>query len=317
LQELAFTLYDGVEYVEWARQRGLDVDDFGPRLSFFFNAHNDFFEEIAKYRAARKIWAQVMRDRFGAKNARTWLMRFHTQTAGVSLPAQQPMNNIARVALQALAAVLGGTQSLHCDSYDEALALPTEEAARIALRTQQIIAYESGVTHTVDPLGGSYFLEALTLEMEKGAQDYFGKLDAMGGMVKAIERGYPQKEIAEASYQFQRAAEAKEKIIVGLNEFVVEEESPHILYIDESVARQQSAKLRALRARRSNDEVQRRLDALKRIAAQQPRVVAHESISPANTMPYIVDAVRTYATVGEICEALRGVYGTYTEVSIT
>jgi methylmalonyl-CoA mutase N-terminal domain/subunit len=317
LQELAFTLYDGVEYVEWARRRGLDVDDFGPRLSFFFNAHNDFFEEIAKYRAARKIWAQVMRDRFGAKNARTWLMRFHTQTAGVSLPAQQPMNNIARVALQALAAVLGGTQSLHCDSYDEALALPTEEAARIALRTQQIIAYESGVTHTVDPLGGSYFLEALTLEMEKGALDYFSKLDAMGGMVKAIEHGYPQKEIAEASYQFQRAAEAKEKIIVGLNEFVVEEESPHILYIDESVARQQSAKLKALRARRSNDEVQRRLDALKTIAAKEPSVVANESISPANTMPYIIDAVRAYATVGEICEALRAVYGTYTEVSIT
>jgi methylmalonyl-CoA mutase N-terminal domain/subunit len=317
LQELAFTLYDGVEYVEWARRRGLDVDDFGPRLSFFFNAHNDFFEEIAKYRAARKIWAQVMRDRFGAKNARTWLMRFHTQTAGVSLPAQQPMNNIARVALQALAAVLGGTQSLHCDSYDEALALPTEEAARIALRTQQIIAYESGVTHTVDPLGGSYFLEALTLEMEKGALDYFSKLDAMGGMVKAIERGYPQKEIAEASYQFQRAAEAKEKIIVGLNEFVVKEESPHILYIDESVARQQSAKLRALRARRSSDEVQRRLDALRKIAAQEPKVVGSESISPANTMPYIVDAVRAYATVGEICEALRAVYGTYTEVSIT
>ncbi len=317
LQELAFTLYDGVEYVEWARRRGLDVDDFGPRLSFFFNAHNDFFEEIAKYRAARKIWAQVMRDRFGAKNARTWLMRFHTQTAGVSLPAQQPMNNIARVALQALAAVLGGTQSLHCDSYDEALALPTEEAARIALRTQQIIAYESGVTNTVDALGGSYFVEALTLEMEKGAQDYFGKLDAMGGMVKAIERGYPQKEIAEASYQFQRAAEAKEKIIVGLNEFVVEEESPHILYIDESVARQQSAKLKALRARRSNDEVQRRLDALKKNAAKEPKAAANENISAANTMPYIVDAVRAYATVGEICEALRSVYGTYTEVSIT
>ena len=197
LQELAFTLYDGVEYVEWARRRGLDVDEFGPRLSFFFNAHNDFFEEIAKYRAARKIWYRVMKDRFGAKNQRTWLMRFHTQTAGVSLPAQQPMNNIARVALQALAAVLGGTQSLHTDSYDEALALPTEEAARIALRTQQIIAYESGVTQTVDPLGGSYFLENLTLQMEKGAFDYFSKLDAMGGMVKAIERGYPQKEIAE------------------------------------------------------------------------------------------------------------------------
>ena len=317
LQELAFTLYDGVEYVEWARRRGLDVDEFGPRLSFFFNAHNDFFEEIAKYRAARKIWAQVMKERFGAKNQRTWLMRFHTQTAGVSLPAQQPMNNIARVALQALAAVLGGTQSLHCDSYDEALALPTEEAARIALRTQQIIAYESGVTQTVDPLAGSYFLEALTLEMEKGAFDYFGKLDAMDGMVKAIERGYPQKEIAEASYQYQRAAEAKEKIIVGVNEFVVEEESPHILYIGEGVARQQSAKLKALRARRSNDEVRWCLDALKKAAAQEPKVGTHERISPANTMPYIVDAVRAYATVGEICEALREVYGTYTEVSIT
>jgi methylmalonyl-CoA mutase N-terminal domain/subunit len=258
-----------------------------------------------------------MKERFGAKNARTWLMRFHTQTAGVSLPAQQPMNNIARVALQALAAVLGGTQSLHCDSYDEALALPTEEAARIALRTQQIIAYESGVTHTVDPLGGSYFLETLTLEMEKGAFDYFRKLDAMGGMVNAIEGGYPQKEIAEASYQYQRAAEAKEKVIVGVNEFVVEEESPHILYIDESVARQQSAKLKALRSRRSNDEVRRCLGALKKAAAQEPRAGATGSISPANTMTYIVDAVRAYATVGEICEALREVYGTYTEVSIT
>jgi methylmalonyl-CoA mutase N-terminal domain/subunit len=293
------------------------VDEFGPRLSFFFNAHNDFFEEIAKYRAARKIWAELMKERFGRKNQRTGLMRFHTQTAGVSLPAQQPMNNIARVALQALAAVLGGTQSLHCDSYDEALALPTEEAARIALRTQQIIAYESGVTHTADPLGGSYFLEALTLGMEKGAFDYFGKLDAMGGMVKAIERGYPQKEIAEASYQYQRAAEAKEKIIVGVNEFVVEEQAPRILYIDESVARQQSAKLEALRARRSNDEVRRCLEALKKAAAQEPKVGVKGSISPANTMPYIVDAVRAYATVGEICEALREVYGTYTEVSIT
>jgi methylmalonyl-CoA mutase N-terminal domain/subunit len=216
-----------------------------------------------------------------------------------------------------LAAVLGGTQSLHCDSYDEALALPTEEAARIALRTQQIIAYESGVTQTVDPLGGSYFLETLTLEMEKGAFHYFGKLDAMGGMVKAIERGYPQKEIAEASYQYQRAAEAKEKIVVGVNEFVIEEESPHILYIDESVARQQSAKLKALRARRSNDKVRRALDALKKAAAQQPKAGTNGNISPANTMPYIVDAVRAYATVGEICEALREVYGTYTEVSVT
>src|SRR5437764_2232354 len=232
LQELAFTVYDGVEYVEWAQRRGLDVDEFGPRLSFFFNAHNDFFEEIAKYRAARKIWYRLMKDRFQAKNQRTWLLRFHTQTAGVSLPAQQPMNNIARVALQALAAVLGGTQSLHCDSYDEALALPTEEAARIALRTQQIIAYEPGVAQSVDPLGGSFFLERMTLDMEKGAFDYFEKMDAMGGMVKAIERGYPQKEIAESAYQFQRAAEAREKVIVGVNDFVMEQESPNILYID-------------------------------------------------------------------------------------
>jgi methylmalonyl-CoA mutase N-terminal domain/subunit len=269
LQELAFTLFDGVEYVEWARRRGLDVDDFGPRLSFFFNAHNDFFEEIAKYRAARKIWGQVMKERFGAKNQRTWLMRFHTQTAGVSLPAQQ------------------------------------------------IIAYESGVTQTVDPLGGSYFLENLTLEMEQGALDYFSKLDAMGGMVKAIERGYPQKEIAEASYQYQRAAEAKEKIIVGVNEFAIEEESPHILYIDESVARQQSAKLKTLRARRSNDEVRRTLDALKKAASLEPKAGMDGNISSANTMPHMVDAVRAYATVGEICEALREAYGTYTEVSIT
>ncbi len=317
LQELAFTLYDGVEYVEWARRRGLEVDEFGPRLSFFFNAHNDFFEEIAKYRAARKIWSRVMKDRFGAKNQRTWLMRFHTQTAGVSLPAQQPMNNIARVALQALAAVLGGTQSLHCDSYDEALALPTEEAARIALRTQQIIAYESGVTQTVDPLGGSYFLENLTLQMEKNAFDYFAKLDAMGGMVKAIERGYPQKEIAESAYQYQRAVEAGEKIIVGVNDFTIEEEPPQILYIDESVARQQSAKLKALRGQRSNDEVRRTLDALKKAAAQEPRGGTNGNISPVNTMPYLVDAVRAYATVGEICEALREIYGTYTETSIT
>jgi len=317
LQELAFTLYDGVEYVEWARRRGLDVDEFGPRLSFFFNAHNDFFEEIAKYRAARKIWYRVMKDRFGARKERTWLMRFHTQTAGVSLPAQQPLNNIARVALQALAAVLGGTQSLHTDSYDEALALPTAEAARIALRTQQIIAYESGAAQTVDPLGGSYFLERMTLDMEQGAFDYFEKIDAMGGMVNAIERGYPQKEIAESAYQFQRAAEAREKVIVGVNDFTIQEESPHILYIDETVARQQSAKLKTLRERRSNDEVRRRLDALKRAAAQEPGAAGNGAVSDANTMPYIVDAVRAYATVGEICDALREVYGTYTEASIT
>ncbi len=317
LQELAFTLYDGVEYVEWARRRGLDVDEFGPRLSFFFNAHNDFFEEIAKYRAARKIWLKVMKDRFGAQKERTWLMRFHSQTAGVSLTAQQPMNNIARVAIQALAAVLGGTQSLHTDSYDEALALPTADAARIALRTQQIIAYESGVTQTIDPLGGSYFLENFTLDMEKGAFEYFAKLDALGGMVKAIERGYPQKEIAEASYQYQRAVERKEKIIVGVNDFTIEEQAPEILYIDETIRQQQSAKLKALRERRSNDEVGRRLDALKRAAEQDPQVRADGKISDANTMPYIVDAVRAYATVGEICEALRQVYGSYTETSIT
>jgi methylmalonyl-CoA mutase, N-terminal domain len=317
LQELAFTLYDGVEYVEWARRRGLDVDDFGPRLSFFFNAHNDFFEEISKYRAARKIWYRVMKERFAAKNQRTSLLRFHTQTAGVSLTAQQPLNNIARVAIQAMAAVLGGTQSLHTDAYDEALALPTEDAARIALRTQQIIAYESGVTQTTDPLGGSYFLENLTLRMEEGALDYFEKLDGMGGMVKAIEHGYPQKEIAEASYQYQRAVEAKEKIIVGVNEFAIQEDSPHILYIDESVAHQQAAKLKALRARRPNDEVSRRLDSLKKAAANEPLAGSGGQISEANTMPYIVDAVRAYATVGEICAALRDVYGTYTEVSVT
>ncbi len=317
LQELAFTVYDGVEYVEWARRRGLDVDEFGPRLSFFFNAHSDFFEELAKYRAARKVWYRLMKDRFGAQQDRTRLLRFHTQTAGVSLTAQQPMNNIARVALQALAAVLGGTQSLHTDAYDEALALPTADAARIALRTQQIIAYESGVTQTIDPLGGSYFLERLTLDMEQGAFDYFEKMDAMGGMVKAIERGYPQKEIAEASYQYQRAAEKREKVIVGVNEFAIQEESPEILYIGESVALHQSEKLNKLRARRSNDQVRRSLDALKKAAAREPQVKPDGAVSDANTMPFIIDAVRAYATVGEICDALRDVYGTYEEASIT
>ncbi len=317
LQELAFTIYDGVEYVEWARRRGLDVDDFGPRLSFFFNSHNDFFEEIAKFRASRKIWYRLMTERFGAKQQRSSLMRFHTQTAGVSLTAQQPMNNIARVAIQALAAVLGGTQSLHTDSFDEALALPTEQAARIALRTQQIIAYESGVPQTVDPLGGSYFVEKMTLDMEKGAFDYFDKLDAMGGMVKAIEIGFPQKEIAEASYQYQRAVEAREKVIVGSNEFTIEEKQMETLYIDETVGERQTAKLKALRSRRDNAEVTRRLDALKHAAAQEPVVTNDGNISQANTMPYIIDCVRAYATVGEICEALKEVYGIYTEVSIT
>ena len=315
LQELAFTLYDGVEYVEWALRRGLAIDDFAPRLSFFFNAHNDFFEEIAKYRAARSIWYRTMTDRFGAKNPRSTWMRFHTQTAGVSLTAQQPKNNIARVAIQALAAVLGGTQSLHTDGFDEALALPTEDAARIALRTQQILAYESGVAQTADPLGGSYFVERLTMDMEAGAFAYFRKLDDMGGMVKAIELGFPQKEIAEASYVYQRAVEKKEKIIVGVNDYVIDEVPQEILYIGEEAREQQTAKLRRLRARRSQAEVYRTLDALRAAARREPECT-HGTLSTANTMPYILDCVRAYATVGEICAALRDVMGTYTEVSI-
>jgi methylmalonyl-CoA mutase N-terminal domain/subunit len=315
LQELAFTLYDGVEYVEWALRRGLAIDDFAPRLSFFFNAHNDFFEEIAKYRAARSIWYRTMTERFGAQNVRSTWMRFHTQTAGVSLTAQQPKNNIARVAIQALAAVLGGTQSLHTDGFDEALALPTEDAARIALRTQQILAYESGVANTADPLGGSYFVERLTKEMEDGAFEYFDKLDAMGGMVKAIEHGFPQKEIAEASYAYQRAVEKKEKIIVGVNEYVVDETPQEILYIGEEARDQQTVKLKRLRARRSQEAVDRALKALRTAAAQDPATQPGQ-LSSANTMPFILDCVRTYATVGEICAALRDVMGTYTEVSI-
>jgi methylmalonyl-CoA mutase N-terminal domain/subunit len=305
-QELAFTLYDGIEYIEWALRRGLNVDDFAPRLSFFFNSHNDFFEEIAKFRAARNIWYRVMTERFGAKNPRSTWMRFHTQTAGVSLTAQQPKNNIARVAIQALAAVLGGTQSLHTDAYDEALALPTEDAARIALRTQQILAYESGVADVVDPLGGSYFVEHLTLDMEKAAFTYFEKLDGMGGMVRAIEQGFPQKEIAEASYAYQRAVEAGEKIIVGVNEYVMEEPQPQILYIDESVREAQTAKLRKLRRERSNEAVARSLLALGHAAETETE----------NTMPYLLDCVKAYATVGEICAALKKVFGSYEESSI-
>ena len=316
-QELAFTLANGFTYVERGVARGLDIDSFAARLSFFWDIHNDFFEEIAKLRAARRIWARHMRERYHARQPRSWMMRFHSQTAGVTLTAQQPLNNIVRVAYQALAAVLGGTQSLHTNSLDETLALPTEQSVQVALRTQQILAHETGVSQVIDPLGGSYFVEKQTLDMEKGAFDYFAKLDQMGGMVKAIERGFPQKEIAEASYQYQRAAEAREKVIVGVNDFVIEEESPKILYIDESVARAQTAKLKALRARRSNDEVRRTLDALKKAAAQEPQARSDGKISEANTMPYIVDAVRAYATVGEICEALREVYGTYTEVSVT
>ncbi|MGC2639384.1 MAG: methylmalonyl-CoA mutase family protein [Acidobacteriaceae bacterium] len=312
LQELAFTLYDGVEYVEWALRRGLKVDDFAPRLSFFFNAHNDFFEEIAKYRAARKIWYRVMTERFGAQNARSTWMRFHTQTAGVSLTAQQPMNNIARVALQALAAVLGGTQSLHTDAFDEALALPTEDAARIALRTQQILAYESGVAEVIDPLGGSYFVENATLAMEQGAFRYFEKLDGMGGMVKAIEAGYPQKEIAEASYAYQRAVEAGEKIIVGVNKYAIDEPAPQTLYIGESVRDAQTQKLKKLRAERSGEQVERTLDALRRAAAAEPEPGASD-VCAANTMPFLLDCVRARATLGEMCAALRDVYGGWEE----
>jgi methylmalonyl-CoA mutase N-terminal domain/subunit len=313
LQELAFTLYDGIEYVEWALRRGLAIDDFAPRLSFFFNAHNDFFEEIAKYRAARKVWYRVMTERFGAKNPRSQWMRFHAQTAGVSLTAQQPKNNIVRVALQALAAVLGGTQSLHTDAFDEALALPTEDAARIALRTQQILAYESGVADVIDPFGGSYLVEKLTLDLEEGAFRIFAKLDSLGGMVNAIEAGYPQKEIAEASYAYQRAVEASEKIVVGVNRYTVEEPPQRTLYIDESVREAQALKLRRLRTQRSGEAVQRGLDALRRAAEQQPQPTS-DGLAAANTMPLILDCVRAYATLGEICGALHQVFGPWEEV---
>jgi methylmalonyl-CoA mutase N-terminal domain/subunit len=306
LQELAFTLRDGLEYVQWGVDAGLDVDAFVPQMSFFFNAHSDFFEEIAKYRAARKIWAEAMRDHFGAKNERSWKLRFHSQTAGVSLTALQPYNNVVRTALQALSAVLGGTNSLHTNSLDEALALPTAEAATLALRTQQIIAHESGVASLVDPLGGSYFVEKLTKDMEDGALAYFDAIDKMGGMVDAIERGFPQKEIAESSYRFQQAFERKEKIMVGVNAFVQENEPPiEILYIDESAAETQLAKLEVLRKTRDNGAVQRSLEHL-RTAAR----------STENLMPRIIDAVRTYATVGEMCDALRDVWGEYEEVPI-
>jgi methylmalonyl-CoA mutase N-terminal domain/subunit len=306
IQELAFTLRDGMEYVEFGMRRGLDVDQFVPQLSFFFNAHNDFFEEIAKYRAARRIWHKAMVERYGAKNPRTWALRFHTQTAGCSLTAQQPYNNVVRTAIQALAAVLGGTQSLHTNSLDEAWALPTEFAATIALRTQQIIAHETGVTNTVDPLGGSYFVETLTNEVERGAWDYIEKIDAMGGMVAAIERSYPQREIAEASYKYQVAVDKKEKIIVGVNDYVAAEKPLDILQIDESVARRQAKRLSKLRADRSQAEVDRRLRALRKAAEGQD-----------NLMPFLFDAVKAYATVGEVCDALREVFGTYEEVAIT
>jgi len=306
IQELAFTLRDGIEYVESCVARGMDVDDFAPRLSFFFNAHNDFFEEIAKYRAARRLWYHVIRDRFHAKNPRSWTLRFHAQTAGCSLTAQQPYNNVIRTAVQALAAVMGGTQSLHTNSLDEAWALPTESAATIALRTQQILGYESGVTNTADPFGGSYFVETLTNEVERGARDYVGQIDALGGMVAAIDRGFPQREIADAAYQYQVAVDRKEKIIVGVNDFVTQEKPIEILQIDETVAYRQTERLRTLRAERSNDEVQRRLTALRKAAAGNE-----------NTMPHMFEAVKAYTTLGEICDAFRDVFGTYEETAVT
>jgi methylmalonyl-CoA mutase N-terminal domain/subunit len=305
-QELAFTLRDGIEYVQWGIDAGLEVDAFVPRMSFFFNAHNDFFEEIAKYRAARKIWARVMRERFGARDERSWKLRFHAQTAGVSLTAQQPYNNVVRTALQALAAVLGGANSLHTNSLDEALALPTAEAATLALRTQQIIAHESGVTSVVDPLGGSYFLERLTLDMEEEAYASFDIIDRMGGMVAAIEQGYPQREISESAYRFQQAVERREKVIVGVNDYVAEDEEPvPTLYIDEATADRQVAAVRELRRTRSAAPVRSALDRLKRGAEGRE-----------NTMPLLVDAVRAYATIGEMCGALRDVWGEWEETPV-
>ena len=303
IQELAFTLRDGLEYVEWGLKAGLDLDLFVPRISFFFNAHNDFFEEVAKYRAARRIWAREMRDRFGSSNERTLKLRFHTQTAGVSLTVQQPLNNIVRVAIQALAGVFGGTQSLHTDAYDEALALPTDQAALIALRTQQIIAEETGVANTIDPLGGSYFVEALTDKMEKGTLDYFRKIDAMGGMVAAIEKGFPQREIQDSAYQYQKAVERGDQVIVGVNKYQMDDEQPiTILAIDESVRDHQIERLEQARAKRDEGAVSNSLEKLKRAAQHGD-----------NTMPATIDAVRQYASLGEICSALRDVYGVYEE----
>ncbi len=303
-QELAFTLRDGIEYVEWALRRGLEIDDFAGRLSFFFNAHNDFFEEIAKYRAARKIWAHVMRDRYGAKVERNWKLRFHAQTAGCSLTWQQPYNNVMRTAWQAMAAVLGGAQSLHTNSLDEAYALPSEHAVTLALRTQQILAYETGIVNTPDPLGGSYFVESLTLQMESAANEYIERIDKIGGMIASIESGFPQQEIAAASYRYQREIEQGERVIVGANRFQSDQEPIDLLQVDEAAEDHQAAKLAALRKRRSNAGVEQSLDALRRAAE-----------GTGNTMPLILDAVRAYATVGEICDALRHVFGTYSETT--
>jgi len=306
LQELAFTLRDGMEYVEYGVRAGLAVDDFAPRLSFFFNSHNDFFEEIAKFRAARAIWARVMRDRFGARNPRSWMLRFHTQTAGCSLTAQQPVNNVVRTTVQALAAVLGGTQSLHTNALDETLALPTEENARIALRTQQILAHESGVINSIDPLGGSWFVEELTQRMVDGSFDYFRRIDELGGMVEAIEAGFPQRELMDASFAYQQAIERKEKLIVGVNCLEVEDEPPlDTLYIDDSLADVQVAALESVRSRRDAGAAERALDALKLAA-----------VGDENTMPRILDCVKAYCSVGEISDALRDVFGTWDEPAV-
>jgi methylmalonyl-CoA mutase N-terminal domain/subunit len=305
-QELAFTLKDGLTYVEQAIARGIDVDDFAPRLSFFFNAQIDFFEEIAKYRAARRIWARELRDTYGAKNERSMLMRFHTQTAGVSLTAQQPLNNIVRTAIEALAGVLGGTQSLHTNSYDEALALPTENAVRLALRTQQIIAHETGVTNTADPLGGSYFVEALTDELERQAYDYFAKIDQLGGMVEAVKRNYPQREIADASYALQEEIDAGERIVVGVNAFTegVDEET-ELLHIAPELERKQLGRLQATRARRDGAAVEQSLAQLRAAAATE-----------TNLMPSLLDCARARASEGEMIESLQQVFGTYTEAPV-
>jgi methylmalonyl-CoA mutase N-terminal domain/subunit len=306
LQELAFTLRDGVEYVKYGIEAGLPVDEFAPRLSFFFNSHNDFFEEIAKFRAARRVWAKTMRERFGAKDPRSWMCRFHTQTAGCSLTAQQPYNNIVRTAVQALAGVLGGTNSLHTNSLDETLALPTDFAVKIALRTQQILAHESGVANTVDPFGGSYFMEDLTTKMERGCFDYFRRIDELGGMVEAIEAGFPQREIMDAAYAHQRALDSGEKIVVGVNDFVDEVEQPiETLYIDDAVEGQQKEAVAELRRTRDGKAVVSALATLRQACADGK-----------NVMPPLVEAVKTYATVGEISDVMREVFATYEEPAV-
>jgi methylmalonyl-CoA mutase, N-terminal domain len=307
IQELAFTLANGFAYVDAAIARGLDVDDFAPRLSFFFNAHLDFFEEIAKYRAARRIWARELRQRYGAKNPRSWLMRFHTQTAGVSLTAQQPEVNIVRTALEALAAVLGGTQSLHTNSFDEALALPTENAVRLALRTQQVIAHETGVVNTIDPLGGSYYLEDLTNRLEAEAYDYFDRIEKLGGVIAAIEDTFFQREIAEASFRYQAEVEAKQRIVVGVNRYELEDEGEiEILRIDPALEQKQIDRVQALRQRRESAAVEASLARLKEGAAQEN----------TNLMPLLIEASRAYATLGEMCDALRETWGTWRETPV-